>query len=132
MSLPEDITAYHLTLDAPDQEICRVLAAQISRELPDAEAKVWHRHPVWFLDGNPLVGYHRLKAGIRVLFWSGQSFPTPGLTPNGSFQAADFQPASVGAIDENVFATWLREARDIQWNYRDIMKNKGLVKLTSF
>ena len=42
--------------------------------MPESESKIWHRHPVWFLDGNPIVGYSKLKAGIRLMFWSGASF----------------------------------------------------------
>lgn len=132
MNLPADIVEYHRSLDSEDAALCEELARIIGAELPEAEAKVWHRHPVWFLDGNPVVGYHRLKKAVRVLFWSGQSFRTPGLTPNGSFEAADFQPASKSAIAHFPFAQWLAESREIQWDYKHIMKNKGLVKLTSF
>lgn len=132
MSVPADIAAYHDTLDAHDRAIVEKLAAVINRELPDAQAKVWHRHPVWFLDGNPVVGYHRLKGGVRVLFWSGQSFRTSGLTANGSFEAADFKPASAEAIADYPFEQWLRESREIQWDYEHIMKNRGLVKRTNF
>ena len=57
-----------------EQQICATLAATIYELLPQAESKIWHRHPVWFLDGNPTVGYSKLKAGIRLMFWSGASF----------------------------------------------------------
>lgn len=127
-----DIEKYHDGLSAEDRVICEALATTISQQLPEAESKVWHGHPVWFLDGNPVVGYHRLKPGLRVLFWSGQSFPTPGLTPNGSFKAADFQPKSVDELATLPLAAWLEECRAVQWDYKNIMKNKGLVKLTSF
>lgn len=33
--------------------------------------------PVWFLDGNLIVGYDILKDGVRLLFWSGLSFGVP-------------------------------------------------------
>lgn len=127
-----DIAIYHDGLSAEDREICEALAATIVQQLPEAESKVWHGHPVWFLEGNPVVGYHRLKPGLRVLFWSGQSFPTPGLTPNGSFEAADFQPKTVEELATLPLAQWLKDSRDIQWDYKNIMKNKGLVKLTGF
>ena len=57
--------------------------------LPDAEQKIWHAHPVWFLNGNPIVGYSKLKECVRLLFWSGQSFDEPGLQKEGSFKAAE-------------------------------------------
>lgn len=127
-----DIEKYHDGLSAEDRVVCEALAVIFGRELPEAESKVWHGHPVWFLEGNPVVGYHRLKPGLRVLFWSGQSFPTPGLTPNGSFEAADFQPKTVEELATLPLAQWLKESRDVQWDYKNIMKNKGLRKLTSF
>lgn len=127
-----DIAKYHEGLSAEDRVICEALEARFNAQLPEAECKVWHGHPVWFLQGNPVVGYHRLKAGVRVLFWSGQSFPTPGLTPNGSFKAADFQPKSVEELDTLPLTQWLAESGSVQWDYKNIMKNKGLVKLTSF
>ena len=45
---------------------------------PHAENKIWHAHPVWFLDGNPVVGYSKQKVGVVLLFWSGQSFGRGG------------------------------------------------------
>jgi hypothetical protein len=130
--MDSDIEKYHDGLSAEDRVICEALAATISQQLPEAESKVWHGHPVWFLEGNPVVGYHRLKPGLRVLFWSGQSFPTPGLTPNGSFKAADFQPKSIQELATLPLVSWLEECRTVQWDYNNIMKNKGLVRLTSF
>jgi hypothetical protein len=127
-----DVDDYRLKLEASDRALGSALEAAITRVLPEAEGKVWHGHPVWFIDGNPIVGYHQLKAGVRVLFWSGQSFPTPGLKKSGSFKAAEFTPGSVTALAEMPFEAWLSESRNIQWNYKNIMKNRGLVKLTSF
>ena len=127
-----DIATYHQGLSADDRVICEALQARFNAQLPEAESKVWHGHPVWFLEGNPVVGYHRLKPGLRVLFWSGQSFPTPGLTPNGSFKAADFQLKSVDELEILPLSQWLDDCRAVQWDYKNIMKNKGLVKLTSF
>ena len=56
------------------KQICYKLAATINSILTQAESKIWHAHPVWFLDGNPIVGYSKLKDSVRLLFWSGQSF----------------------------------------------------------
>src|SRR5215510_2103533 len=72
-----------------DRAICDLLAAQIDKHLPKAENKIWHAHPVWFLDGNPIVGYSKLKNCIRLLFWSGQSFQEDSLQPEGTFKAAE-------------------------------------------
>ena len=55
---------------------------------------MWHAHPVWFLDGNPVVGYSKLKDCVRLLFCSGQSFAQPGLKPEGKFKAAAREDSS--------------------------------------
>jgi len=93
--------------------------------LPDAENKIWHRHSVWFLEGNPIVGYHKLKDCVRLLFWSGQSFDEPGLKPEGSFQAADARYNSNDQIAAKDLKRWLKKAIEIQWDYKNIVKRKG-------
>ena len=129
MNAPADIAAYHEVLDAEARPICDRLLEIVGRELADAECKVWHAHPVWFFDGNPVAGYDRLKRSVRLLFWSGQSFETPGLANEGSFKAAEIRYTEADQIDEDLVARWLAEAREIQWNYRDIRRNRGLVPL---
>jgi hypothetical protein len=99
--------------------------------LPGAENKVWHGHPVWFLDGNPVVGCSKQKACVRLLFWSGQSFDEPGLLPEGRFKAAEARYTSADAVDIATLQRWLGKARDIQWDYRNLVKRKGrLERLT--
>jgi hypothetical protein len=125
MAIAEDILEYNAAQTAEDQRICEVLSKAIDRHLPGAECKIWHRHPVWFIDGNPLVGYSKLKGCIRLLFWSGQSFDEPGLAAEGSFKAAE---ARYTAADEIVAADlkrWLGKAIAIQWDYKNIVKRKG-------
>jgi len=119
------IDAYHATLAPEDRAICDTLRAAITRALPEAEAKVWHAHPVWFLNGNPITGYSKLKGCVRLLFWSGQSFAAPGLTPEGSFKAAEARYRSVAEIDPAALGRWLAEARAVQWDYKNIVRNRG-------
>ena len=128
-TLPDDIRNYQDQLDDDTRAICDVLLQTIERELPDAERKVWHAHPVWFYDGNPVVGYHRLKDSVRLLFWSGQSFTEPGLAVEGSFKAAEARYTAPDQVDVELLSRWLAQARDIQWNYRDIRTNRGLIPL---
>ena len=125
MTLPDDIAAYHAALAPEDRAIADLLAAEITAALPEATAKVWHAHPVWFLGGNPIVGYHRLKDSLRLMFWSGQSFPTPGLAPEGSFQAAEVRYSAVDDVDADALRAWLAESREIQWDYRNLVRRKG-------
>ena len=107
----DDTRAYNAGQAPADQAICARLAEQIDRALPDAENKVWHAHPVWFLDGNPIVGYSKLKSCIRLLFWSGQSFDEPGLEAEGKFKAAEARFTSVRHIDDALLQRWLAQGR---------------------
>jgi len=120
-----DTLAYNDTLDTTDKATCDLLASEIDRALPDAENKIWHRHPVWFLDGNPVAGYSKLKSCIRLLFWSGQSFEEAGLQDEGSFKAAETRYTDVAQVDVEALRRWLGKARDIQWDYKNIVKRKG-------
>lgn len=128
----QDILEYQAALDLADREICEALYASIARDLPAAEGRVWHGHPVWFIAGNPVVGFSRKKAGVELLFWSGQSFAQAGLKPVGNFKAAGVSIATPDAIDSAVLAEWLREAVAIQWDYANLAKKRELVKLTDF
>jgi len=120
-----DSKAYNDRQTAADRKICNLLAKEIERGLPDAEGKVWHGHPVWFLDGNPIAGYSKLKGCVRLLFWSGQSFETKGLTKEGSFKAAEARYTSIEQVDTEPLRRWLAEASTIQWDYKNIVRRKG-------
>ena len=120
-----DIEAYHAALPDAARAVCDLLAREIQAALPEAVGKVWHRHPVWFLDGNPVAGYSLLKGGVRLLFWSGQSFDEPGLHPEGSFKAAEARYAEAAQVDVAALRRWLGKARDIQWDYQHLIKRKG-------
>jgi hypothetical protein len=124
----KEVQAYNNAQSNTDKEICNLLAAEIDSNLPKAENKIWHRHPVWFLDGNPIVGYHKLKDSIRLLFWSGQSFDEPGLQKEGSFKAAEARYTSLEQINVKDLKRWLKKARDIQWDYKNIVKRKGVLE----
>lgn len=127
MPIHKDILAYNATQSPGDKRICDALAAAIERELAPAgaENRIWHRHPVWFLDGNPITGYSKLKDCIRLLFWSGQSFDEPGLAPEGSFKAAEKRYTSADQIVTNDLKAWLKKSITIQWDYKNIVKRKG-------
>lgn len=120
-----DIERFNAALESEDRAICETLASEIERSLGESEGKIWHRHPVWFLDGNPIVGYSKLKDCVRLLFWSGQSFEEPGLTPQGTFKAAEVRYTSADQIDRTSLKRWLEKSKTIQWDYKNIVKRKG-------
>ena len=125
----EQIRAYNNALSDNDRAICDLLAREIDRALPQAENKIWHAHPVWFLDGNPIVGYSRQKAGIRLMFWSGADFKEDGLSVRGAkFKDASIFYNEAGEVDKKELKRWLGKAKTIQWDYKNIVKRKGVLE----
>lgn len=124
---------YHLRLSEEEQMVCSTLASVIRSELPDAESKIWHGHPVWFLDGNPITGYDKLKDGVRLMFWSGADFEEPMLLPGtGKFKDASIRFTSKEQIDVTALKRWLAKSRVIQWDYKNLVKRKGqLIKIST-
>lgn len=120
-----DTRKYNDAQAPDDRVICQLLAEQIDRNLPEAENKLWHAHPVWFIEGNPIVGYSKLKHCVRLLFWSGQSFQEDGLNKEGSFKAAEARYTAADQVDTVALRRWLGKARDIQWDYRNLIRRKG-------
>ncbi|MFD2890502.1 DUF1801 domain-containing protein [Flavobacterium chuncheonense] len=120
-----DIKKYNDTQTIEDQAICNLLVNAIDTNLKNAENKIWHRHPVWFIEGNPIVGYSKLKNCVRLLFWSGQSFDEPTLKIEGSFKAAEIRYTDSSQIDMEDLKRWLQKAQAIQWDYKNIVKRKG-------
>lgn len=124
-----EIRTYNDKLSENDRAICDLLASEIDRSLPNVENKIWHAHPVWFLEGNPIVGYSRQKAGIRLMFWSGADFEEDGLTvPAKKFKDASVFFNDVSEIDTKALKRWLRKSKDIQWDYKNIVKRKGVLE----
>lgn len=121
-----EIQAYNDKQSAGDKAICNLLANTICKELPEAEHKIWHAHPVWFLEGNPTVGYSKLKAGIRLMFWSGADFEEEKLKPGtGKFKDASISYTAVEQIVLADLQRWLKKSREIQWDYKNLIKRKG-------
>jgi hypothetical protein len=130
MPIHEAILEYNAAQSPGDGQICVALSKAIDRHLRgkgagEVQNKIWHRHPVWFLDGNPIVGYHKLKDCVRLLFWSGRSFDEPGLAPEGGFQTAGARYTSEDEISAKDVKRWIAKAIEIQWDYKNIVKRKG-------
>ena len=132
MSVPKDIVAYNKALDKTSREICDSLLEIIDGTLTKAECKVWHGAPVWFINGNPVVGYSKKKAGVELLFWSGQDFFEEQLVATGKYKAAGVIFEGADEIKKTVIKRWLTKSKKIQWDYANLPKNRKLVKLTEF
>jgi uncharacterized protein YdhG (YjbR/CyaY superfamily) len=126
------IVQYHHEQEPTHKVVCELLANEIHRLLPDAQSKLWHAHPVWFLDGNPIVGYSKQKAGIRLMFWSGADFEEPGLNVVGKkFKDASVFFNDAAEVNKDDLARWLKKSRDIQWDYKNIVRRKGRLEKIS-
>ncbi len=124
-----DIEKYNNSQAIEDKAICEVLAELIMENLPEAENKVWHAHPVWFLDGNPIVGYSKLKDGLRLMFWSGADFGEEELKiGTGKFKDASKSYTDVSQINKEDVIRWIDKSKVIQWDYKNIVKRKGVLE----
>lgn len=122
----EEIKTYNEKQILEDEVICNLLANTINNNLKEAESKIWHAHPVWFLDGNPIVGYSKQKKGIRLMFWSGADFEEANLNVKGEkFKDASIYYNQISEIDLNDLNRWLMKSKEIQWDYKNIVKRKG-------
>lgn len=121
-----EIQAFNDKQTTVDKEICDLLATTIDSELTEADSKIWHAHPVWFINGNPIVGYSKQKAGWRLMFWSGADFEEEKLNVIGKkFKDASVFYTTIEQIDTNDLNQWLKKSREIQWDYKNIVKRKG-------
>jgi len=124
--MKKEIEKYNHNLESDDAIICDTLAGEIDKHLKKAESKIWHSHPVWFIDGNPIVGYSKQKAGIRLMFWSGADFEEEKLIPGtGKFKDASIFYNEIKEIKSTELKRWLAKAEKIQWDYKNIVKRKG-------
>lgn len=127
-----DIQSYIEKQSPEQQPICALLAREIDQHLTNSESKIWHGHPVWFLDGNPIVGFSKQKAGIRLMFWSGADFGEDALNVVGEkFKDASVFYNQLSDVNTSDLKRWLKQSREIQWDYKNIVKRKGrLERLT--
>lgn len=126
----KDIQTYNRSQSVANKAICNKLYKEIMAQLPKAEHKIWHRSPVWFIDGNPIVGYNVQKKGVQLLFWSGMSFKETALSPVGNvekFKAAGALFTNAKEVVPTDVKRWISKAKKIQWDYKNIVKNRGVL-----
>ncbi len=127
-TIANNINDYNNLQSKAEKEICVLLEVLINENLKKSESKIWHGAPVWFLDGNPIVGYSKQKKGVRLMFWSGADFEEEALEiRSAKFKDASIFFTTVEQINVKSLKQWLKKSRDIQWNYKDIVKNKGVL-----
>ena len=127
------IQTYNANQNATDLAICDLLANTFDIELQNAESKIWHAHPVWFLKDNPIVGYSKQKKGVRLMFWSGADFEEQHLNVKGAkFKDASIFYNDVSQVNLEDLKRWLKKSETIQWDYKNIVKRKGQLEKLVF
>ena len=112
------IETYERSLKPELAAVCRLLRKEIDATLPMSGAKIYHGMPVWFIAGNPVVGFGvNAKQQVNLLFWNGQAFKEPELEAVGKFHAAQVQFADVEEVDKKKLKRWLRKAGKDIWDF---------------
>ncbi len=65
------------------------------------------------------------------MFFSGQSFAEKDLQAEGKFKAAEIFFTDVKDIKITHLKRWLKKAKEIQWDYKNIVKRKGVLEKIS-
>lgn len=63
------------------------------------------------------------------MFWSGTDFDEPHLNVLGQkFKDASIFYNSSSEINETDLLRWLEKSKNIQWDYKNIVKHKGVLE----
>jgi hypothetical protein len=108
--------------------VCEVLRKVISGIMPRNSGRIYNNMPVWFLEENPAVGYRASKTHVTLIFCSGRVFTTPGLTPEGSLEAAEIQYSNISDIHKKQLRNWLEESKTVIYDNKDTAGNKGTLR----
>ncbi|HRH31468.1 MAG TPA: DUF1801 domain-containing protein [Candidatus Paceibacterota bacterium] len=128
-STAKTIPEYNKQQTPAIKKICALLSTTIDKHLKKSESKIWHGSPVWFIDGNPIVSYSVRKSGaVALMFFSGQGFDEADLKKEGKFKAAEILYMDASEIKVTHLKKWLKKAEVIQWDYKNIVKRKGVLK----
>src|SRR5690606_38211058 len=125
-----DIEKYISNLEnKADRDICFELQDLIDTNLTFTESKIWHAHPVWFIEKNHIVGFRKLKDHVRLMYCRGQYYDEDQLNLRGK----KFKDAAIGYTDVDQVKTedlkrWLKKAETIQWDYKNLIKRKGTLE----
>jgi hypothetical protein len=118
---PEEFSANH-------KAVCQKIQGIINSRLTKSDSKLYHGAPVWFIAGNPIVGYSLKRDKIALLFWSGASFKRPGLVAIGKYKAAEISYGNLAEINEIDLLSWLEEAESVIWDYKNLRNKNGVLE----
>jgi hypothetical protein len=107
------------------RDLCRRLMSEIRRCLPNSAVRLYHGSPVWFIGENAVVGVSvKAKAGVTLLFWNGQAFGDPSLTPVGQFKAGQMSFPAGSDVDTGILRRLLKQAGKDIWDFASIRKRR--------
>lgn len=106
------------SLPDTQREIAIRLQTLIEAALPGTDA-VWHGHPVWSLGPapgkQPVCLVKAYPAHVTFGFWRGQEIDDPsGRLLPGARGMASVKLRDTDDLDDDLFATWLRQARELE------------------
>ena len=109
------IEEYIAGLEPPNDVIAEALRAHIDTGLPEADSKVWHGHPVWMINDQPVAGFKAYPSSVTFMLWRGQSVndDTETLQASGSADMATLKIADTDGFDGEALDDWLRQAREL-------------------
>jgi uncharacterized protein YdhG (YjbR/CyaY superfamily) len=117
--IAKETIASYISAQRPElATVCRLLCKEIDATLPMSGMMIYHGMPVWFIAGNPVVGFGiNAKKKVNLLFWNGQAFKEPDLEAVGKFHAAQVQFSDVEEIDRKKLKKWLKKAGKDIWDF---------------
>ena len=115
MAKQATVDQYIAALDEPLRTVAARARAVIDENLDGADAAIKWAHPTWSLGKKPVCYLKAASKHVTFGFWHGASIDDPSgrLETSGSVMAHT-KLRSADDVDAKLFATWLRQARDIE------------------
>lgn len=116
------LASYHKQFEPRVKKIMLLLKAELDAGLGEANCKLYHGAPVWFVGENPVAGYSLNSRGVCLLFWNGQNFKSANLHKVGKFFAAELRLNSVDDIDTKELKSLIAKSKKQVWDSATYMK----------
>lgn len=111
---PEPVRAYLDAMPGWKRDVGRRLDAVIVRTVPDVRRAVRWNSPFYGVEGKGwLLSFHCFTEYVKVTFFDGESLrpPPPGELKDPNARALDIHEDD--ELDEDLLATWIRQASEL-------------------
>jgi hypothetical protein len=109
--MPATIDTYIAALGAPVAAIAADLRELLDARLGADIGTIWHGHPVWKDDRQPVAGFKAYSSYVTFMIWNGRAVDDPSgrlaMSGSGMGSVKLREPADV---DVATFGGWLRQA----------------------